>query len=272
MELYILSKYDLSILSVCKVSNYEINLDEETNAKSTFEIMKTEGLQEGNFIVVNGLYRQFLFVIPRDGISTEKGSDLVTVTALDISNIFDRKVIEKNKDTMTTNSIEQFIANTMSENFVNSSDAILNINYIDIYWHTNTKGSVATNAENGLYNFHTFLTNCRQYKNIYTDFKFENGRLKIDIAYKSESTELIDTTLPEVTDYNKIHEENVTAKVQVYIRETGTEYNLYLKTDRTTTTNKDDPNRATGKIEVISVETEDMAAEEALNVMKRKYL
>ena len=87
MELYILSKQDLSILSICKVSNYQINLDEETNAKSTFEIMKTEGLQEGNFIVVNGLYRQFLFVIPRDGISTEKGSDLVTVSALDISNI-----------------------------------------------------------------------------------------------------------------------------------------------------------------------------------------
>lgn len=172
MELYILSKQDLSILSICKLSDYQINLDEETNAKSTFTLMKTEGLKKDNFMVLNGLYRQFLFII--DDVQTEKGSDLVTITALDISNIFDRKVIEKNTDTMTSNSIEEFIANTMSENFVNSDDTALNVSYIDIYWETNTKGTVATNAENGLYNFHTFLINCRQYKNIYTNFKIEN--------------------------------------------------------------------------------------------------
>lgn len=266
MELYILSKQDLSILSICKISDYQINLDEETNAKSTFTLMKTEGLKKGNFIVLNGLYRQFLFII--DDVQTEKGSNVSTITALDISNIFDRKVIEKNTNIMTSNSIEEFIANTMSENFVNSDDTALNVGYIDIRWHTNTQGTVATNAENGLYNFHTFLTNCRQYKNIYTDFKFENGRLRIDISYKEEETELIDTTLSEVTDYNKIHEEDITAKVTVLIREDGSEYNLYLKTDRTTTTNKDDPDRVSGKIEVISVETADMAYEEALNVIK----
>lgn len=270
MELYILSNQDLRILSIAKASDYQINLDEETNAKSTFTLMKTEGLKKDNFIVINGLYRQFLFII--DEVQTEKGSDVVTITALDISNIFDRKVIEKNTDTMTSDSIEKFIANTMSENFVNSDDTALNISYIEITWTTNTKTTVATNAENGLYNFHTFLTNCRQYKNIYTDFKFEDGKLKITISYKEETTELIDTTLSEVTDYNKIYEEDVTAKVQVYIREDGSEYNLYLKTDRTTTTNKDDPNRASGKIEVISVDTADKAEEEALNVMKRKQL
>lgn len=270
MELYILSNQDLRILSIAKVSDYQINLDEETNAKSTFTLMKTEGLKKDNFIVINGLYRQFLFII--DEVQTEKGSDVVTITALDISNIFDRKVIEKNTDTMTSNSIEEFIADTMSENFVNSDDTALNISYIEITWTTNTKTTVATNAENGLYNFHTFLTNCRQYKNIYTDFKFEDGKLKITISYKEETTELIDTTLSEVTDYNKVYEEDVTAKVQVYIREDGSEYNLYLKTDRTTTTNKDDPNRARGKIEVISVDTADKAEEEALNVMKRKQL
>lgn len=266
MELYILSKNDLSILSICKVSDYQINLDEETNAKSTFTLIKTDGLKKDNFMVLNGLYRQFLFVI--DEVNTEKGSEVVTVTALDISNIFDRKVIEKNTDTMTSKSIEEFIANTISNNFVNSDDTALNVGYIDIEWKTNTKTTVATNAENGLYNFHTFLINCRQYKNIYTDFKFKNGRLKIDIENKEETTELIDTTLSEVTDYNKIYEEDVTAKVQVYIRENGSEYNLYLKTDRTTTTNKEDADRASGKIEVISVDTADKAAEEALNVMK----
>ena len=247
METYILSRENLKILSICKVSDYQLNLDEETNAKSKFTIVKTEGLKAGNFIIVNGLYRQFLFVIAEDGIEEEKDSNMVIVTALDISNIFNRKVIEKNTAIMKNISIEKFIANTISENFVNSDDTALNINYIDIYFHTNTKGSVSTNAENGLYNFHTFLINCRQNKNICTDFKFENGRLRIDIENKVETAQLIDTTLSEITEYNEIRETDITAKVQVYIRENGSEYNLYLKTDRTTTTNKDDPNRAKRK-------------------------
>ena len=87
MELYILSKQDLSILSIGKVSDYQINLDEETNAKSTFILMKTEGLKKDNFLVLNGLYRQFLFII--DDVQTEKGSNVSTVTALDISKIND---------------------------------------------------------------------------------------------------------------------------------------------------------------------------------------
>ena len=96
--------------------------------------------------------------------------------------------------------------------------------------------------------------------------------MKIDIENKTEYTQMIDTTLPEVTNYNKIYENDVTAKVTVYVRKDESEYNLYLKTDRTTTTNKNDLKRAKGKIEVISVDTADKAAEEALNVMKRKQL
>ena len=222
MELYILSKQDLSILSICKLADYQINLDEETNAKSTFTLMKTKGLKKENYMVLNGLYRQFIFVI--DDVQTEKGSNVVTVTALDISNIFDRKVIEKNIDTMKSKSIEEFLANTISENFVNSDDTALNVNYIEIYWHTNTQGNVATNAENGLYNFHTFLINCRQYKNIYTDFKLENlgnpktvegkrisaearNRKIVDISLHGESTQE-GTPTPD----NRVEIENIEGK------------------------------------------------------------
>lgn len=224
MELYILSNKNLKILSIAKLTDYQINLDEETNAKSTFILAKTDGLNKGNFLVLNGLYRQFLFVI--DEVNTEKGSNLVTVTALDISNIFDRKVIEKNTDTMKSKSIEEFLANTISADFVNSDDTALNVNYIEIYWHTNTKGNVATNAENGLYNFHTFLTNCRQYKNIYTDFKLENlgkqqtvegkrisveakNRKIVDISLHGESTQN-GTPTPD----NPIEIENIEGNIE----------------------------------------------------------
>ena len=73
MELYILSNIDLSILSITKPSEYEINLDEETNAKSTFNLIKSDGLKKGNFIIINGLYEQFLFLI--DDVETTENVD-----------------------------------------------------------------------------------------------------------------------------------------------------------------------------------------------------
>lgn len=275
MELYILSRQDLTLLSINKLVDYQINIDEETNAKSNFKLLKADGLIKGNYAILNGLYKQFLFII--DEVNLEKDSNVCELICLDISNIFDRKVIEKNTNQMTEDSIEDFIINTINNNFINSDDSILNLSYIETNKLTSTQTSVAINSENGLYNFHTFLTNCRQYKNIFTTFTFEVAtrlatglkmRLKIDVGYEEKAEKMIDTTLPEVTNYNKVKEENITAKVTVYIRENQTEYNLYLKSDRTTTTNKNDPDRVFGAIEVISVETAEEAPNEALNVMK----
>ena len=89
MELYILSKQDLSILSICKLADYQINLDEETNAKSTFTLMKTNGLKKENYMVLNGLYRQFIFVI--DDVQTEKESDQI---ANEVSTLLDEKEVD----------------------------------------------------------------------------------------------------------------------------------------------------------------------------------
>lgn len=43
---------------------------------------------------------------------------------------------------------------------------------------------------------------------------------------------------------------------------------MFLKTDRTTTTNPSDPNRAEGKIALVYVENAEDAPQEALNVIK----
>ena len=269
MEIYILDNKNLNILSVCRPCKYNLNLDEETNGKSEIVLPNLNYAKKGFYLVLNGLYKQFLFVI--DDVITSKEEKAVTVSLLDISNIFDRKIILRDKENMLTNGIENYIANEMDRNFINSSDSILNLNYVDVYVHSTTRANVTINDEDNLYNFHTYLINCRQYKNIYTEFKFEgiaNRRLKIDIENKSESTMLIDTTLAEVTGYNKVYEVDPVTKVEAYVRENGSVYNLYLKTDRTTTTNKNDVNRLEGRIETISCDTLENAQEEALNVIR----
>lgn len=269
MELYILDNKNLNVLSVCRPCDYNLNLDEETNGKTELVLPSLNSAKKGYYIVLNGLYKQFIFVI--DDVITAKDEKCVTVVALDISNIFDRKVILKNKDDMQNTGIENYIADEMDRSFINSDDSVLNLNYVDVYVHSNTKASVMINDENGLYNFHTYLINCRQYKNVYTEFEFEgiaNRRLRIDIGYKLENAMLIDATLAEVTGYNKIYDVDPVVKVEAYIREDESTYNLYLRTDRTTTTDKNDKNRLDGRIEVISCDTLENAKEEALNVIK----
>lgn len=267
MELYILDNNDLTTLSILECSSYEINLDNQFTDKSVFRVNKAAGQIKDNFLVVNGLYQQFLFIIDEVE-ATDKEEKFVNLVCSDISNIFNRKIIQQDIDLMTTRSIEYFLAHTIDVNFINSDDSFLNKSYIEVTYTGHTQAKEATNAENGIYNFHTFMENCREHHNVFTDFKFEDGKLKITIAYKNDSAVIIDTTLPEVTHYNKVYEQDITAKVQVYIRENDTIQNYYLKTDRTITTNKNDPDRAAGAIEVISVETEDDALQEATNVFK----
>ena len=267
MELYVLDNNDLSTLSILECSDYEINLDNQFTDKSTFRVNKAPGQIKDNFLVVNGLYQQFLFIIDEVE-ATDKEEKFVNLVCSDISNIFNRKIIEQDTNLMTTRSIEYFLAHMMDVNFVNSDDSVLNKSYINITYTEHTQAKVQTNAENGIYNFHTFMENCREYQNVYVDFSIENGYLNITIKYKNDTPVTIDTTIPEITHYNKVYEQDITAKVTVYVRETNEIFNWYLKTDRTVTTNKNDPNRAAGAIEVISVDTLDVAEQEALNVFK----
>ena len=53
----------------------------------------------------------------------------------------------------------------------------------------------------------------------------------IDEKMEFEDTQMIDTTLPEVTDYNKIYENDVTAKVTVYVRKDETTSELAVGGD-----------------------------------------
>lgn len=266
IEMYLLDKKDLKILAFFQPVSYEINLDEETNAKSIFVVNYNKDIKKGNFLVLNGLYKQFLFII--EDVSKEKENTAITITVSDISNIFNRKVIEQHTEIMTNAGLEDFIANIIGEEFVLSEDDFLNVAYIDVYVHTHTSKKENTNAEDFLYNFHTFITNCRQNSGINVDFSFTGKKLRIDIAKKEKEQTFIDTTVPEVTDYTKIYETDITAKVMCYCRDTNYTYNLYLKTDRTTTTNKNDPDRASGNIEVISIDKQEDAYQECLNVMK----
>lgn len=264
---YFFDRQTFKLKEISNYENYNINIDEETNSKTTFDILKELDISNKDFVLLkkNGK-TDFLGII--DDIVNESGEKKNSITCKYISNIFDRKIILKNESLISEKGIEDFILYTIQQNFTNSNDTLLNINFLDVEILTHTKVNKSIdNVENNIYNFHTFVTNCTQNYNIILEFSINNKRLKLKIYKESAKTKNVDATLADITNYTELFEKNVTAKVIVLCKDKS-EHNWFLKSDRTVTDNINDENRAFGDIEVVYTEKVEDAYQTALNEFK----
>lgn len=179
---------------------------------------------------------------------------------------------------MTKMGLEDYIKETIIKNFTKTNDSLINIDWLYINTLTHTPKSIqVTNVEDGIYNLHTWLTNCNQMYNVTYDFKIvkmlNNWSLQMIIKTYVTPKELIDTNAQNISNYTEVFETNVLAKaIVVYDKVNGQSnpgtYTLYLKTDRTTTINMNDPNRAEGEIATLYTENYEDAEQTALDAMK----
>lgn len=167
--------------------------------------------------------------------------------------------------------IEDYIAEQIRKNFINSEDTLLNREYMEVKVKTHTKLNVSVstivNVQNDILNLHTFMTNCTQKYNISYNFAIEGKKLMITIENKEAKKELIDINAQPISNYVEVFETDVVAKV-VALTKDGEKYTLYLKTDRTTTEDMLDPDRAQGKTEIIYAENREDARQQALDTIK----
>ena len=262
---YFLDKTDLEIKDVIEFENYEYVIDEETNQKTIFNVMKKVDAENGDIVVLQRRGKIDYSGIIEDFENTD-GEIKREITIKYISNLFDRKVILNNENLIKEVGIEDFIAKEIYNNFTNSEDKLLNYKWLDVEVKTHTKIQKSVDNENGIYNFHTFITNCTQNYNIILDFTYDQGRIKLTIYKQDAETQLIDTTIPDISNYIEKFETSVTAKVIV---KTDTDVQTwYLLSDRTTTQNKDDLNRAIGKVETVYTAKSEDARQTALNKFK----
>ena len=262
---YFLDKTDLEIKDVIEFENYEYVIDEETNQKTIFNVMKKINAVYNDIVILqrNG---KIDYVGRIDDIGNEDGEMKRKISLQYISNIFNRKIILENEDLISTEGIEDFIAKEIHDNFTNSDDKLLNVKWLDVEVKTHTKINKSVDNENGIYNFHTFITNCTQNYNIILEFLYERGRIKLLIYKQEAEVQLIDTTIPDISNYVEKFETSVISKVVV---KTETDVQKwYLRSDRTTTQDKDDPERAVGDIETLYTSKSEDARQTALDKFK----
>lgn len=271
--MWIFDYYDFSVKDIVEISDYEINIDEETNAKSIIKVLKkTEAkardiiaVKKNNVVVYWGIVEE---------IQNEDGKQLYEFTTKYITNLFDRNIELENENTIRTTGVEDFIEDTIDSQYISNTDTFVNLPWLELNVLTHTpKQTSVTNVENNIYNLHTWITNCTQNYDVVYSFSIVNKKLVMTIECKTFNKELVDTLAQAISNYTEVFETDVVSKVIVlYTNVSGAEnpgqYILYLKTDRTTTTNMNDPNRAEGRIETVYTENYEDANQTALDTMK----
>lgn len=271
--IWIFSYDDFSIKDIVEVSDYEINIDEETNAISTINILKNTTVKARDIIVFKDNENLLYWGIV-DDVNNENGSNLYQIRTKYITNLFDREIQLKDENIIKTIGIEDFIEQTITNEYISNIDTFINLSWLEIEVKTHTpKQITVSNVENGIFNLHTFMTNCTQNYNVVYGFSLSENKLLITIEIAENEKELIDTKAQTISNYTEVFETNVVSKVIVlYDKVNGVEnagkYVLYLLNNRTTTTNMTNPNRADGRIETVYTENYEDANQTALDVMK----
>lgn len=265
--MWIFDYKDLTVKDILELSEYTINIDEQTNGKSTIKANRNRNVKKKDIVYIKKNNESIFWGVV-DNVKREKGKEVYTYTLKYITNLFDQKIELKNENLIKTAGIEDFIADAIRNNYIENEDTFVNLPYLQLEVKThNVKQTSVSNVQDNIFNLHTWMTNCTQNYDIIYSFKIEEKKLVLTIENKTLERELIDVNAQAITDYDEVFETSITSKVVVLTKNEG-RYILYLKSDRTTTTDMNDPDRAEGETETVYTEKMEDANQKALDVMK----
>lgn len=213
--MWIFNSYDFTVKDIVELANYEINIDEETNANTILSILRNTTAQADDLIAIKKDNEVVYWGII-ENIQNESGKTLFEYTTKYITNLFDQEIELKNESIIKTTGVEDFIAKTITDNFISSEDTFINKKFLEVVVNTHTKiNKSVDNVENGIYNLHTWMTNCTQNYNIKYDFSVVNKKLRITIKKEEIKKELIDVFAHSILNYDEVFETNIVSKVKV---------------------------------------------------------
>ena len=271
--MWIFDYKDFSVKDIVEISNYEINIDEETNSNTIINVLKKTTAKARDIVAIKK-NNEVIYWGTIDNIQNTDGQKLYEYTIKYITNLFNQDIVLQNENLIKTTGVEDFIANAIEVNFTDNTDTFVNINYLEINIKTHTKKQTSvTNVENGIYNLHTWMTNCTQSYDIVYSFSIVNKKLLMSIEVKETDKKLIDVNAQAISNYVEVFETDVVSKVVVLYNKVNEveqpgQYVLYLLNDRTTTTDMNNTNRADGRVETVYTENYEDVQQTALDAMK----
>lgn len=275
MIAYILSKSNLKIKDFFYFNQYLFCDDIEYSDKSKIVAPRMVNVEDDDFVVCkdDSTNKVIFFGIAYNTNASDRSTQF-SLTLLPKEALFDRFIFASGESTIAT-SIEQFISNTITANWVNSGDSLMDRAYINPVVQTSTAVAAAlsniVNVEDGVYNLKTFLGNVKERYGIFLDFVLTNTNpailtgpvLTINIYHDASDAVPIDTDVSDISDTVETYNVDVLAKLNVKWLNTTTNVTtyrtFYLKADRSITENGSDPNRVDGVVKAAYIEAETQA-------------
>lgn len=266
---YVIDALDLKIKDVLEFEEYEFKHDIDYEDKSSITTVKQPDAETGDYVICK-CGKDTIFIGVFKEYETDSGSSEYKLTLLQKEKLFDRFVFVKDESVISATGIEDFIAATITANWISSGDSKLDKSYMTVQalTHTPIYAKVSTTVEltDGCFNLKTYLGNALEYYGIKVDFDISSTALTVSV-YKDEAAAYkVNANDTDVSAYSEVYAVDALAKLlvrydQVENQEViaSTDYEYYLLTDRTISTDKSAANRAQGSVKsmVIEAESED---------------
>ena len=212
---------------------------------------------------VEGLENQFFIFDNRlwivKSLSPEDGHTLISL--YDISYLFARDLIWDENNSYTT--IEECIADTIDNEFINLSDTEYDTPYITVSYTTATP-FIMPDTENGLWNLKAYIAKVRRVKNVFLDYTISRNDLLIDIEQRTPNVWRFDFATDVAQMSQETYQKTSTAKITV----NGTT-DYYLYTDGTYGNDPDLKDRAEGDWVQLQVSDNESEADKVADVFSK---
>ena len=266
---YIIDSITLKIKDFLEFEEYEFKRDIDYEDKSSITVLRQPNASTDDYVlckcggdtIFTGIYKDY---------SAESNSSEYKITLLQKEKLFDRFVFVKNESVISATGVEDFIANTITDNWISSGDSMTDKPYISVEALTHTpiyaKVSTTVDLTDGCFNLKTYLGNCLEYYGIRVEFEITQDALTVYIANDAEETVKVNANDTDVADYSEVYAVDALTKLSVRFDKkendaiaSSTDYEYYLRNDRTITTDKTDTNRAKGSSKAMVIEAESEA-------------
>lgn len=212
---------------------------------------------------VEGLENQFFIFDNRlwivKSLSPDNGHTLISL--YDISYLFSRDLIWDENNNYTT--IEECIADTIDNEFINLSDTEYDTPYITVSYSTATP-FIMPDTENGLWNLKAYIAKVRRMKNVFLDYTISRNALLIGIEQRTPNVWRFDFATDVAQMSQETYQKTATAKITV----NGTT-DYYLYTDGTYGNDPDLKDRAEGDWVQLQVSDNEVEADKVADVFSK---
>lgn len=268
MLCYFIAKKDFSLLSCIEVNQYTVSHDIDCGGKTKLIIAGDPKAAAEDFVVLRD-HKQIQFVGIIEKVDNVFGEIKRTITCLEIERMFDQKIFLSDVEMIRNVGIEDFIVHTINSQFAHTGDNFVDMPYIRCTASTHTPVNGKPEAENGVYNFKTYIGNVKEHYGIFLDFEFGKDELRINVHKRVQESMQIDTTLTDVNSSSETYEIKALSKLNVVWHNLLTNEEIkrtfFLHTDRSVS--EVDENRVNGYVSALYLakETEEEMLEDVSN-------